>query len=306
MELTQHLGFDSWESSTKDYRKRARTICRLSSKICDIVQHVVPDGTRNLRRQCALIFWDLCIYFTRLNNVHIKVLGDLMNADSAIVISNHRSLADHIVIAVLARYSASRSGDSPGGLNLTLPRTNIFSWFLVWTVPKLRLLYNMARCDENWELDSAIGVKLFRHLQISKYPEWIVVFPEVNIWTKLAHDIQKQQSEKYYLPMFDGLLYPRFSAFYNLISAINQSPSNKFFKIYDLSIIYELNGISKDANGTIWTPSLFEIFCSDSQTTIRVNVRVRSLTRVPSKRAKLEKYLEKLWLEKDRTLEEMA
>ncbi|CUM64717.1 uncharacterized protein PRCAT00002327001 [Priceomyces carsonii] len=196
---------------------------------------------------------------------------------------------------------------------LTLPRINFFSWFLIWSVPKIKILFNLAKCDENWELDKPLTELVFDNLFKSKRPEWIILFPEVNIWTEEASALQRRQSEKFYLPVLHNILYPRFSGFQNVISAINAKYNFKFTKLYDVTLNYyraPKNSCTLDClqpvNDRPRCPiSLIEAFASNSDITITVNVKTRAVARIPNKRNKLEKWLENVWIDKDKLVTRM-
>lgn len=255
--------------------------------------------------------------------------GDDVNTDSAIIISNHKSLADFIAMAYLARYTndmLNSKEKEKSFKNLTLPRINFFTWFKLWRIPSIRVLINLAKCDENWELENSLSKIVFGKILKSKVPEWIVLFPEVNIWTEEDSSLQKAQSEKFYLPTLQNILYPRFSAFYNVISTLNSKGHSKFNQLYDVSILYESQnresttpanrphtdefnavGSSESPQGnavSLITPNLLEIFSSDNPMTIHIHVKSKRLLRVPTKRSKIEKWLENTWVEKDKFLDQ--
>ncbi|WEJ96352.1 putative acyltransferase [Yamadazyma tenuis] len=158
------------------------------------------------------MFWDVGIYFTILNGVNYIVTGDLITSESAVFISNHSSLVDHFAINYLSRHSFSKNKE------LEVPVVNFFTWFLLWKVPNINILRNMAKCDENWELDHSLNEVFFSKLFASKKVEWLVLFPEVNIFTAESSALQKIQCEKFYLPLLKNLLYPRFSSLHNVVS----------------------------------------------------------------------------------------
>lgn len=210
--------------------------------------------------------------------------------------------------------------------NLTLPRINFFTWFKLWRIPSIRVLINLAKCDENWELENTLSKIVFGKILRSKVPEWIVMFPEVNIWTDEDSSLQKIQSEKFYLPTLQNILYPRFSAFYNVVSTLNTKEYSKFTQLYDVTVLYEskTTEVGKLANKpptsanievspsqksvnrelNLVSPSLLEIFSSRTPITIHIHVKSKRLLRVPTKRSKLEKWLENTWVEKDKFLEQ--
>lgn len=229
-----------------------------------------------------------------LNHVEFNISGDSITSESAIFISNHQSLVDHIAINQLARYSYFTNND------LEIPMVNFFTWFLVWKTPTVRILLNLAKNDENWELDHQLSEVFFNKLITSKKTEWLVLFPEVNIFTSESSQLQKIQSQKFYLPVFNNLLYPRFSGLFNVVSTIKTNGNYKFNKLYDLTISYYKLGESNEK--IYFCPSLLEIFSSNEKIFINIDVKFKNLTRVSNNRNKLEKWLEKTWIEKDHAL----
>lgn len=179
---------------------------------------------------------------------------------------------------------------------------NFFTWFLIWKIPTLRILINLAKNDENWELDTSLAEIFFDKLLNSRKVEWLVLFPEVNIFTQESCYLQKLQSEKFYLPIFNNVLYPRFSSFFNVISMINSKNNYKFNNLYDLTIFYYK--VNEDNEKTYFSPSLLEIFGSNDKITINIDVKFKNLTRVSHNRPKLERWLEKDWIEKDNFLQQ--
>lgn len=180
------------------------------------------------------------------------------------------------------------------------PTMNFFTWFLIWRIPTLRILFNIAKTDENWELDSNLCNGFFNKLLMSKKNEWVVLFPEVNIFTQECCKLQQFQSQRYYLPVFNHVLYPRFSSFWNVISVVDSNPY-KFNKLYDLTIHYYK--IINDNEKVFISPDLLEIFASKDKIHINIDVKFKNIKRVPITRPKLEKWLEKTWIEKDDILD---
>ncbi|RCK57837.1 1-acyl-sn-glycerol-3-phosphate acyltransferase 2 [Candida viswanathii] len=274
--------------------------------ICTIASVVIPDSANMFRNTCGNFFWDLGLYFMHLNKVKFRIFGDKMDASPAIVISNHASLADCFVIQYLSRISVLGDGFNPlqPREQFALPIINFFSWFLVWRVPTIKILLHMLKCDENWELEEKSLSFVFSRLLKSKFSEWVVLFPEVNIWSSTGATLQREVSEKYYLPKFDNLLYPRYSAFYNVISALEQWRPHPYVNLYDVTIVYYRQ---PDANGirNYSPPTLLEIFACSEPITVIVYVKIRPVSRIPEQRKKLEKYLEHLWKHKEKVIAEL-
>lgn len=266
------------------------------SVISSILSYSFPETSINMKRKACIMFWDICIYFLNLNGVTFSITGDSITSESALFLCNHRSLVDHIALNYLARYSYFTNND------LEVPIVNFFTWFLIWKIPTIRILTNMAKNDENWELDSQLSETFFNGLINSKKTEWLVVFPEVNIFTTESSKLQKVLSEKFYLPVFKHLLYPRFSSFFNVITAIQGNESFKFNKLYDLTVFYY--ELSESGEKQYISPNLLKIFSNHERIFINIDVRFKNISRISSNRRKLEKWLEKTWSEKDQFLDQ--
>ncbi|KAL6452925.1 LPAT2 1-acyl-sn-glycerol-3-phosphate acyltransferase 2 [Candida maltosa Xu316] len=274
--------------------------------ICTLASTVFPDSANLFRNNCTNMFWDLSLYLMHLNKVKFRIFGDQMVSDPAIIVSNHASLADCFVLHYLSRISVLGENYVPMQYQdqFSLPIINFFSWFLVWRVPTVKILLHMLKCDENWELEPKSLSFVFSRLIRSKFSEWIVLFPEVNIWSENSASLQQQVSDKYYLPKFEHLLYPRYSAFFNVISALDEWKPHPYLNLYDITIVYYRHS----ENGGVKCydpPTLLDVFSCINPITVMVYVKIRSVSRIPEKRKKLEKYVEHLWKHKDKVITQL-
>lgn len=149
----------------------------------------------------------------------------------------------------------------------------------------------MLKCDENWELHKLWADLIFRRVMSSDTPEWVILFPEVNIKTPTVTFFQKAQSKRYYLPEFENILYPRFSGLHSAVDSLCRTPESKFETLYDITIRYEPA-----------PPNLMQFFAASRPIIVNVHVIAKPLSRVPHKRSKLEKWLENAWIDKDKLL----
>lgn len=152
----------------------------------------------------------------------------------------------------------------------------------------------MARCDENWELSKTWADAVFKRVRDSDQPEWVVLFPEVNIFTPVTSYVQTLQSDRYYLPRLTELLYPRFSGLYNAVTSLDLATDIKFTKLYDITIKYDSR------------VSLLGVFSGRNSVQVHLHVKERSLSHFPQKRPKMEKWLEKAWIEKEKLMHTIA
>lgn len=167
-------------------------------------------------------------------------------------------------------------------------------------------MINLARSDENWELEDSLCKLMFKPILESNHPEWIALFPEVNICTQEINLLHNMQSQKYFLPVFENVLYPRFSGFYNVIFTLQSSPRT-FTRLYDVTVWYTREkkmGSDEliDLKEQFRPPTLLECFASKSKITVQIHVKSKLLSSIPVKRSKIEKWLEKSWVDKDQRL----
>lgn len=162
----------------------------------------------------------------------------------------------------------------------------------------------MYRCDENWELEADYAEAEMAKVARSSSPEWIAIFPEVNVWTAESATLQKRMAQRYCLPTLDNLLYPRYSAMYNVISGLSTLEGHPFQTLYDVSISYRVDEPTKQTPNPI-SPTLLDVLCSTSRISVLIHVEQKRIDKIPTKRSKLERYLERMWIFKDSAVGEL-
>lgn len=298
MELVSHLGLlpgpdptfvrfirKTWSLLVMAFFGAFAVAIQMSSFVCLFAAILWPRQAELFQRWTTKLYWGMAVSFMHFNRVKVKIVGERIDSGSAILMANHQSLADHLVLAHLAQVTSASA----------VPTVNFFSWYTLWTCPSLRLLLNMMACDENWELTKPMASAVFHDVVASQAPEWIVIFPEVNIWTPTTAYLQKLQGLEYFLPQFEHMLYPRFSAMYNAVVMAKSSGRSKFSQMYDITISYNMPG----------APTLATLFASVDPIKVTVHIKAHSMSSVPARRKKLEAWVEKRWVEKDRRLEMM-
>lgn len=138
------------------------------------------------------------------------------HAQNAMVISNHRSIFDYILLQSiffdLDKICASSSNQTPLGL---------LTWGLFLDIPNLRFLKQIFSSNENFEVDINATDK-------QKYfYKPILLFPEVNVMTKKVKIMQDKLNLQNGNKVFQESLYPRYNAFLELCHYY-QCNKNKF------------------------------------------------------------------------------
>lgn len=272
-----------------------------------------PRTRKVYDRYFAAGFWTLSCYILELNDVETIVIGDKLEAENAVFISNHRSLIDYIIFPYLATQISENNKfksimDQQKALfardltSILLPRLSFFTWFQIWNMPSLRFWKDISQTDENWELDGDTMASTFNeYLDDFDGVQWLVTFPEVNIYTEANSKMEQVVGEKYYIPPLTHVLYPRFSGFSNCIGGLYKSTFNR---VYDTTILY----IRKKEDGTIsfQAPTLLEAFgLTKDKFTVLIHIHGKLMNHVPLRRDKLEKWVERRWVKKDHLLEKL-
>lgn len=310
MEIVQHLGFffephPTVESSLYKLRGLV-TLWLLLNLVCwyhyvsfcmSLMAIFLPDLAAYTKRLTANFLWRVCIFLSELNRVTIECIGDEIDPFSAVLLANHQLLADYVVVAALAHKPRKDASGKKLIQREATPQVNFFTWFTLSRAPSVKTLINMLRCNENWELQLQQSDRLFRRVCASSAPEWVVLFPEVNIWTEETAYLQSIHSRRYFLPRMTLVLYPRFSSLYNTVWLLRKERAftkiPKFTTLYDLLIVH-----SKPV-------TLLEFFSCKGGHKVVVNVKQRSFQKVPLRRPKLEKWLENCWVEKNKQIRGM-
>lgn len=207
-----------------------------------------------LEESFASIFWEVAERVSLM-----KVDMDIAELPNGVCISNHQSLADFIIFGRLG--------------------AQFFTWFHLWRVPSVHMLWNMLRCDENWKLSVIAEHRLLRKM---KFP--VVAFPEVNIFTEEDLFLQNHHSRSYFGKSYERVLHPRYMAVMNLSNA--EAGRQGWF---DFTIDYEE------------LLSLIDVFTKP----VVVKVRCQKVD-IPCREKYLARQLERLWSEKDRRLKEAS
>ncbi|CAM9023188.1 unnamed protein product [Wickerhamomyces anomalus] len=118
-------------------------------------------------------FWNSLIYLINKRKIKIIVGGLDLNdgaklnnqLKNSIVISNHRSLFDFILIYYLKNLVERTTNDQI--------ELSFFNWNSLWKVPSVKTIYNFLQNDENWTLDLLQVEKFYLpKLDESLYPRF--------------------------------------------------------------------------------------------------------------------------------------
>lgn len=266
-----------------------------------IISFVIPESTTTILRKILNdAFWQLLLYLINkrkikiiISGINLKDVQVQQQLKSSIVISNHKSLFDYMLMYYLKTLVEKASGEPV--------LLSFFNWNLVWQAPGLKLFRRLWQNDENWEMNVVELEQSLQTLTQTSANNWIAHFPEVNICTNTNWVIQNLQLDKHNLPRFEHLLYPRFNNFSNLIKAVRNNPTSPLKNLLGLTILYY-----NPVKNIFTNPTLFEIVTLKQPVfIISVDFHIKHISKLPLKARKLDKWLENEWLEKDKILDAM-
>ncbi|ODV60738.1 Mum3p ASCRUDRAFT_8338 [Ascoidea rubescens DSM 1968] len=304
-------------------------------------------------------FLDLFQYLINIK-LNFFITGDTIDLDNnSIILSNHKSLLDYLIFPYLSNYfiklynKNNKNGkdkeDSKIFINL-----NFLTWALIWQFPSLKLFLNLFNLNENWLLNNDDLTYLFekknllqsfsnhthddeKNTNTNKNKNknininWLILYPEVNIFTLKNLKIQNNNSVTY--KFLSNLLYPRFSflyPFFNYLDDLNINNKkfinlndfnsfNNYNRIYDISIIYYIIGNNNhshnhnhnhdgenDLNFNFNPPTILQLLLSNNIKSLNIRININSIQypklRHLKKKKNFEKWFESYWFKKDKSI----
>lgn len=208
--------------------------------------------------------------------------------ESAIIFLNHQSLLDYLLVFAIAKE-----------LN---PELNVFFFIdkRVVKFPTIRTILYRYRGKTNWSITPRSLDKAFDEVhRIKQSPKWIVVFPEVNVFTPQLNRTEQVTCHMAGAPPLKHLLYPRYSSALQCVEYLRTATVTA---VYDLTVEYAKNTDPY----RLQVPSLAEALGSNHEWNATIWVKREGIAKIPKGRRRLEKWLEKKWYKKDDLLEKHA
>lgn len=229
-------------------------------------------------------------HFEHFGRLTIVLTGDAFYAnETALVVCNHRSWADTVVL-----YSLARQVRMHGDVKFLAKRS-----LLAFPV------YGFA----GWILDVVIFIKrqsssagrrmgnLFSNLtdpRRGRAPYWLINYLEGTRFTEEKRRVAQEFAKKRDLKVLDHLLQPRTKGFISTVHALRGHAG----AVYDITIGYQ------ESEKREMHPSFTEMYFVPSRTdrVIHVHQRRIPLSEVPDDNEQLKKWIYKLYEQKDQLL----
>ncbi|KAK9368634.1 hypothetical protein V1509DRAFT_622284 [Lipomyces kononenkoae] len=304
----------------------------MSSLALDLLSyfsHVAPNTSISLSVIISASLWGYLFFIVEtMKKIQVSFSGDILEPNaSAIIICNHRSLSDYVLLHALSAVYGMRG------------RCRFLVWRALYIVPSIHWLLASLWVSQDWTFDTPEQKEsVLRQLTTSRY--WVVLFPET---VKFSLDIAYEHiryCKANGLPVLSHCLYPRFEAFVPIMKHFLKG--TEFKLVYDATFIYrriddvdneraavadaleDPNNIrNRTPESTVrnsndetqatkvaapekksLAPSLLDILLGKSGSwEFHVHVQRIPIMQIPTNRRGLEKWLERLWIKKDKLLD---
>jgi 1-acyl-sn-glycerol-3-phosphate acyltransferase len=212
----------------------------------------------------------------------VRFYGDILPLhQNAIVICNHRSVIDWLLLFSLARRKG-RLGCAKFFVKKSLKWVPGVGWGMYFL--------DYVFLHRNWNKDRVRIERAFAKLKSRKLPFWLITFPEGTRRSSKKLEESQRYERANGLFEFRHLLYPRTKGFIGMVNGLRDAVSD----IYDITIEYDgRNGeptISDLAFGTIPTP--------------HIHIKRYAISSLPRDDAGIADWLVERWKEKEKLLDD--
>uniref|UniRef100_A0A915BPN5 Phospholipid/glycerol acyltransferase domain-containing protein n=1 Tax=Parascaris univalens TaxID=6257 RepID=A0A915BPN5_PARUN len=228
-------------------------------------------------RMCLFVFENVAA--TRIN-FYGDIESVISQRESAIVLSNHQSNVDWVVITMLA----NRQQGSECGLRFMMKYAIHYVPLFGWYTFQHGFIYVRRFGNVVW---STVERQL-SFLKALNEPFWLLIFPEGTRFSpkkRAIIDSSRLYCESIGIPAFDNLLTPRTAGFILALTYLRDSID----AIYDVTIAYEQSrGVGREK----CAPDMFEFVCSTNpQRTLHIHVRRFPVDALPDDQALIKRWL---------------
>lgn len=227
-------------------------------------------------------FWvQLTLFIEKFAGILFHFSGDQVKMrESAIVIANHQSFVDWLMIFPYAM----RMG--------RLGCCNFFAKDVIKWIPGFGTgiyLKGSVMLRRNWDQDKSSIHATFKHIVDVKVPIWLISHPE---GTRLSPEkIEKSiaWSKKNDLPLYENVLAPRTKGLFATLDGI----STVIDAVYDITIGYDEGGRIPDMN---------DLLLWNSGRHVHLHVRRFDVKSIPTDQESREKWINTVWQQKDKLM----
>ncbi|KHN70736.1 1-acyl-sn-glycerol-3-phosphate acyltransferase epsilon [Toxocara canis] len=238
-----------------------------------------------------------CLFvFENVASTKINFYGDIeavsAKRESAIVLSNHQSNVDWVVITMIA----NRQQGNECGLRFMIKYAMHYFPLFGWYTYQHGYVYVRRFGSVMW---SAVERQL-SFLKSLNEPFWLLIFPEGTRFSPKKRDIiesSKRFCERIQIPVFENVLTPRTSGFVLSMRHLRESVD----AVYDITLAYDQ---SKEVGREKCAPNMFEFVCGvNSKRTLHIHIRRFPVNELPEDVDALKEWLMQRYLIKNGMLE---
>ncbi|KAK0427606.1 hypothetical protein QR680_010320 [Steinernema hermaphroditum] len=243
-----------------------------------------------------------CLFiFENLSGVTINYYGDIdeirMKKESALLIGNHQSDVDWVLIDGLAARQSPEGGEHMVRFMLkdAIHFVPLFGWYIYqhgYVYVRRFGKYRKEPVERQLNYLASIGE-----------PFWLSIFPEGTRFSKKRPDTIKKSEEiceKIGVPKMNNVLVPRAGGFSNALDGLTKAGA--LDAVYDVTIAY---GQTRQEGRHGRAPNMFEFVCGNPKyQNIHIHVRRFAPSEIPNDIEERKKWLMDRFQEKDKMLDD--
>eukprot|EP00871_Galdieria_phlegrea_P004861 jgi/Galph1/5376/GphlegSOOS_G4024.1 len=230
-------------------------------------------------------------YVERLAGVELVITGDkLIQGESAVVVCNHQSWTDSLLLYSLAR-QVGRQGD----VKFFAKRSLAFFPFYGIAAILVRVCIFITR---HMDRDRKVFQRLFSYLTDpnGQWPFWLIIFCEGTRFSEKKREKSQEYAKKHDLPVLQHVLLPKIGGFVSSVSSLKGT----IHACYDFTIGYVSHC---DQPRPSISDILFGHRFGRRKWIIHVHQRHIPISEIGTNDEEMKDFIYKLYKEKDRQLE---
>lgn len=246
-----------------------------------------------VRGYFVLLYEDLLNrMFAHSFTLDIKCQDELLPDENCLVICNHQSLFDYLVLNQVA-------------IDVGLQASCFFYAYKHCSrLFSLRALISMLLRKYDWILPVELLPEVFSAMFESPLRQhggkWVVLFPEVQMFTLTDLQAQRQTLLKQGCRATTSVLYPRFNAFYDTVQLLRDCC---YTSVLNVTIsYYNVRNPKRVFRGV---PTYLDVLLTCKEWVVQVDIERVPMSVLSYKERRVTKWLERRWYQKDQQLSSM-
>lgn len=249
------------------------------------ISAIYPPLVRAVNGYCVSVIVEGFVYLLEhIDRPQVIITGDpLVRNQSALVIANHQSYTDSLIISGIALRYGMLS-------HIKFFAKDSLKWIpiLGWGI----WLMGNILVKRNWHDDEKKITEMFDEWKRSRHPIWLVSYPEGSRRTPEKVKSSQTFARERQLPLLTRVLTPRTKGF---VATVHSLRNTHIRYVYDLTIRYDPS-----------VPTIYDVFAHKlKEMKLIIHIKRYDISELPTDTYELTRWLYERFQEKDKLLEKM-